>query len=316
MAPAISAGPYPWSAFMERDWQGGRLHTTAATAAPPHTVSLAESATGWWEFVRSAPDSRLKGLVAGRFGYRERAQASVRRRLAATSLIPVILSFGERLEVEEIAGGQGAGRSYESLVAGLQPGHALTRFTGSQLALNLYLTPLGVYRILGIPGSALAWGVHDLEDIAPNLASLPDRLASLPTWAERFAVVDEELARMADRGPEPDPLVDWLWHRLQASGGQLRISDLVARSGWSHRHVISRFREQIGVTPKVAASVIRFERASNALSSKQSSLVDVAAAYGYADQSHLTREFLRFAGDTPAKYASYHPSAAGAVSQL
>jgi hypothetical protein len=139
---------------MERDWGGGRTHTTAT----PPTVSLTDSATGWWEFVRSAPDSRLSGLVAGRCGYRERAQTSVRRRLAATSLIPVILSFGERLEVEEIADGQGAGRSYESLVAGFQPGHALTRFTGSQFALNLYLTPLGVYRILGIPGSALALG--------------------------------------------------------------------------------------------------------------------------------------------------------------
>jgi len=221
------------------------------------------------------------------------------------------------VEVEEIADGQGAGRSYESLVAGFQPGRALTRFTGSQFALNLYLTPLGVYRILGIPGSALAWGVHDLEDVAPNLASLPDRLASLRTWSERFAVVDEALARMADRGPEPDPLVDWVWHRLQASGGRVRVSDLVAKSGWSHRHVISRFRDQIGVTPKVAASVIRFERAATALSSKQSSLAGVAVAYSYADQSHLTREFARFAGDTPAAYsASYHPSASGAVGQL
>jgi hypothetical protein len=122
------------------------------------------------------------------------------------------------VEVEEIADGQGAGRSYESLVAGFQPSHALTRFTGSQFALNLYLTPLGVYRILGIPGSALAWGVHDLEDVAPNLASLPDRLASLRTWSERFAVVDEALARMADRGPEQDPLVDWVWHPAAGVG--------------------------------------------------------------------------------------------------
>ena len=51
---------------------------------------LTDSATGWWEFVRSAPDSRLSGLVAGRCGYRERAQTSVRRRLAATSLIPIL----------------------------------------------------------------------------------------------------------------------------------------------------------------------------------------------------------------------------------
>jgi len=135
-----------------------------------------------------------------------------------------------------------------------------------------YLTPLGVYRILGIPGSALARGVHHLEDVSPSLASLPDRLASLPTWGERFAVVDEVLVRMAER---------------------------------------------IGVTPKMAASVIRFEQAASALSSKQSSLVDLAAAYGYADQSHLTRKFVRFAGDTPAAYAaSNRPSVAGVIGQL
>jgi transcriptional regulator GlxA family with amidase domain len=109
---------------------------------------------------------------------------------------------------------------------------------------------------------------------------------------------------MAERGPEPDPLVEWVWHRLQASGGRVQISDLVARSGWRDRHVIARFRDQIGATPQVAASVIRFERAATALTAKKPNLAGVAVAYGYADQSHLTRELVRFAGDTPAAYAA------------
>ena len=54
----------------------------------------------------------------------------------------------------------------------------------------------------------------------------------------------------------------------------------------------------------MAASVIRFERAAIALSSRQFSPAELAVAYGYADQSHLTREFVRFAGDTPAAYAA------------
>jgi AraC-like DNA-binding protein len=316
--PSATSAGHPWSMLVEQDWGGGRVDTGAVDRVSPPTVSRVESATGWWEFVRSAPDPRLRGLVAGRVGYRERAQTNVPRRIPATSLIPVVLSFGQRLEVVELVDGEGAGRPYESLVAGFQPGHALTRFTESQFALNLYLTPLGVYRILGIPGSALARGVHDLDDVAPGLArSLPDRLASLPTWTERFALVDEVLVAMADRGPEPDPLVDWLWRRLQASGGRERISDLVTKSGWSHRHVISRFRDQVGVTPKTAASVIRFERASAALTSKQSSLAEAAIAHGYADQSHLTRDFVRFAGDTPSVYAaSRRPSPAGAIGKL
>ena len=304
MRSAISSGPYPWSAFMERDWRGGRPHRPAGDAVPTPAVSRVESATGWWEFVWGAPDPRLRGLVAGRSGYRERAQAPVQRRLPATSLIPVILSFGERLEVVEILDGQGAGRSYGSLVAGFQPGHALTRFSGAQFALQLYLTPLGAYRILGIPGSALAWGVHDLEDVAPRLArSLPDRLASLPTWTERFAMVDEVLTGLADRGREPDPLVDWVWHQLQATGGRVQIADLVAKSGWSHRHVVARFRDHVGVPPKTAAKVLRFERAAAAVASRKLSLAEVASRFGYADQSHLTRDFVRFAGNTPAVYA-------------
>jgi AraC-like DNA-binding protein len=317
MPRAISSGPHPWSGFIERDWGGGRLHRTAGDALPPPAVSRVESATGWWEFVRAAPDPRLRGLVAGRFGYRERTQAPIQRRLPATSLIPVVLSLGDRLEVVEVVDGQGAGRSYESLLAGFQPGHALTRITGAQFGLRMYLTPLGAYRILGIPGSALAWGVHHLEDIAPNVVrSLPDRLASLPTWAERFAVVDEVIAQMADRGREPDPLVEWVWRQLQASGGRVRIADLVAKSGWSHRHVISRFRDHVGVTPKIAANVVRFERAAAALVSQRWSLAEVAARYGYADQSHLTRDFVRFAGNTPAVHVgSYRPSAPGATGQ-
>ena len=318
MPPAISTGPHPWSGFMTRDWQGGQLHRAGKNAVQPPTVSRVDSATGWWEFVRAAPDPRLRGLVAGRVGYRERAQVALRRRLPATSLIPVILSFGERLEVVELVDGQGAGRSYGSLVAGFQPGHAVTQFTGAQFALQLYLTPLGAYRLLRTPGSALALAVHDLADVAPDLTrSLPDRLASLPTWAERFAVLDQVLAAMADRGREPDPLVTWVWHQLRASGGRVRITDLVAKSGWSHRHLISRFRDHVGVTPKTAANVIRFERAAAALTLKQSSLAELAVRYGYADQSHLTREFVRFAGDPPAVYAaSGRTSARGAIGQL
>jgi transcriptional regulator GlxA family with amidase domain len=118
---------------------------------------------------------------------------------------------------------------------------------------------------------------------------------------------------MVDRGPEPDPLVDWVWSRLQASGGRVQIADLVAKSGWSHRHLISRFRDHIGVAPKTAANVIRFERASAALTLKQLSLAELAVRYGYADQSHLTRDFVRFAGEPPAVYAA---SARGAIGQL
>jgi AraC-like DNA-binding protein len=278
--------------------------TAFADASPPVKVFRLDSATARSEFVRGAPDPRLRGLVASRCGYREWAQWPVRRRQPASSLIPVIISFGSRLDVIECVGGKAAGRSYGSFVVGFQPGYAITRFTGTQFGVQVDLTPLGAYRIFGIPGSALAHGTNELEDVAPELTgSFPDRLASLHTWSERLAVIDALLLAMAGRGREPDPLVHWLWNRLHASGGRARISDLVEKSGWSHRYVTARFREQVGVTPKAAAGVIRFERAAAALSAGVP-LADAAARYGYADQSHLTREFVRMAGTTPRAYTA------------
>ena len=274
------------------------------TTTAPVTVTRVESATGWWEFARRAPDRLLAGLVAGRCGYQEQCDGPLRRHLAAGSLVPLILSFGDRLDLLDKPGAEGAGRSYGSLVAGLHPGPAITQVSGTQLAVQVYLTPLGAYRILGVPGAALAHRVDDLADVAPGLAwSLPDRLASLPTWSQRLALVDEVLADMSDRGPEPDPLVSWLWSQLQASSGRVRIADLVERSGWSHRHVTARFHDQVGVTPKAAARLIRFERAARSLASRKP-LAEVAARHGYADQSHLTREFVGLAGHTPADYAA------------
>jgi AraC-like DNA-binding protein len=271
----------------------------------PVRMSRVESATGWWEFARrSSPGPGLAGLVARRTGYREWAPGARRRRQPASSLIPVILSFGDRLQVLELTGGQGADRSYRSFLAGLHPGAGLTQFSGTQFGLQVDLTPLGAYQILGIPGAELAHRVSSLDDIAPVLTrSLPDRLASLPTWGERFAVLDDVLARLAGRRCEPDPLVRWMWDQLRASGGQARIADLVERTGWSHRHVTARFRREVGLTPKAAASIIRFERAAAAVSSTRMPLAEVAVRYGYADQSHLTHEFVRLAGQTPAAYA-------------
>jgi AraC-like DNA-binding protein len=279
------------------------------TMAGPVTVSRVESATGWWEFVRNPASRPLAGLVAGRCGYREQAHGVLRRRMPASSVVPIVLSFGDRLDVLDVAGDEGAGRSYGSFVAGLHPGPAVTQFAGTQYGLQVDLTPLGAYRILGVPGSALAHRITDLAQVAPGLAgTLTDRLSSLSTWEQRFLLIDQVLLRMASRGPKPDPLVHWMWGQLEASGGRVRIADLVNRSGWSHRHVTSRFREQVGLTPKSAAKVVRFERAAAHLTCRAVSLADVATRYGYADQSHLTREFTRLAGDTPALYTTL-PSA-------
>lgn len=256
------------------------------------------------ELVRHRPHPSLAGLVAGIVGSSERADDPVERRQPAGSLLPLVVSFGDPLEILSLSDGEGAG-CYSSFVAGFMPGHATTRFVGTQRCVQAYLTPLGAYRLLGLPGQDLARRVTGLDEVAPFLGGpLPERLAETATWAGRIGMVEQALLSALDAGPEPEPSVVWLWNRIRDSGGQARIDELVDQTGWSHRHVTTRFRTQIGLSPKAAAGIVRFERAMACLGSKP--LSEIASKYGYADQSHFTRDVVRYSGEPPRVFLAAH----------
>ena len=259
--------------------------------------------------VRHAVHPGLRGLVAGMVGYREHSHEPVLRRQPAGSLVPVVLSFGPRLEIVHLSHGVGIGAK-DSFVAGPMPGHATTSFESSQHCLQVYVTPLGASRLFSAPASAIANQVVDLTDVIPDFdEGFRDRVWSAGRWDRRFALLDEALLGLAARSHEPDPMVAWMWRQIHTSHGSTRIADLVSETGMSHRHVTTRFTHVIGTTPKVAAAVVRFERAAAALH-HHDSIADVAVRYGYADQSHLTREVVRFSGDTPAQLrAARRPTA-------
>ena len=254
----------------------------------PHTVDL----------TRGATHPALAGLVAGMVGISESAPGEVVRRQPAGTLLPLVLSWGRPLDIVSLSAGQGTG-TYRSFVAGFMPGHVTTRFEEGQECVQVYLTPLGVQRILGVPGHELARRVVSVDEVVPGLGDgLADRLGSAPSWRERFGLVADALLELASHGREHDDVVAWMWGQVEASGGRVRVSDLVDRSGWSHRHVTTRFSEQIGITPKAAVGVVRFVNACADLG--RLPLAEVATRHGYADQSHLTREVVRYAGEPPA----------------
>lgn len=267
------------------------------------------------QLVRHPVAPQLRGLVAGIVGFDERADDVVERRQPAGTLLPLIVSFGDPLEVVRLSDGAGEG-TYSSFVVGIMPGHATTRFSGTQRCVQVYLTPRGAYRLLGLPGREIARHVVVLEEVAPRLGgSLPSRLESVATWDPRFELVEQALLEMVDGGGEPEPLVTWLWGQLLRTGGRARIDELVARTGWSHRHVTSRFHAQVGITPKAAAGIIRFERVMAALGSGP--LAELAAEHRYADQSHLTRDVVRYSGDPPrALLSAMRPTAYTALGTL
>jgi AraC-like DNA-binding protein len=161
------------------------------------------------------------------------------------------------------------------------------------------LAPLGAYKLLGPAVSEIGGTVVDLEDIAgADARRLSEQVQSARTWDERSRLLDDFLLDRAVHGPQPSPEVSHAWHLLMHSGGKTTIRTIAHEVGWSHKHLITKFKQQIGVTPYTAARLLRLSTVWRHFDDEQS-WVRIAAECGYADQAHLTREFRRFTGTTP-----------------
>ena len=94
-----------------------------------------------------------------------------------------------------------------------------------------------------------------------------------------------------------------MWRRVSLAQGRVRVERLADEVGWSRKRLWSRFRAQVGMTPKRVVQLVRFDRAAHLLAGGRSA-AEVAAETGYADQSHLHRDSTAFAGLTPAAVAA------------
>jgi AraC-like DNA-binding protein len=166
-------------------------------------------------------------------------------------------------------------------------------------AIAVRLAPLGAYKLLGPAVTEIGGTIVGLEDIVGTDAHrLSDQVQTARTWDERRRLLDDFLLDRATHGPQPSPEVTHAWHLLARSHGSDPISDIARQVGWSHKHLITKFKQQIGVTPHLAARLLRLSAVWRHLNDDQS-WARIAADCGYADQAHLTREFHRFTGTTP-----------------
>jgi AraC-like DNA-binding protein len=130
-----------------------------------------------------------------------------------------------------------------------------------------------------------------------------EQLREAPTWRRRYALVDHLLLGRLDAGARPSPEVARAWQLLVATAGAVPIARIADDVGWSHKRLASRFLRQIGLTPKKAARLVRFDAVLRRLDEHAPPPWGrLAAEAGYADQAHLVREFREFTGSTPTAF--------------
>jgi AraC-like DNA-binding protein len=263
-------------------------------SAPPIRVARHSSPLGRWELTARAALPAHGPHVLGYVGYREDSPGPFRRVEMPSGEVHLIISFGPRIRAPE---------PVRSFVAAPDPEHAVTEHDGEQHGVEVQLTPLGTRRLLGIPMHELAGRVIALEDVLGREArELEERLAGAPGWPARFALLDAAIARRLDAAAPLHASVEGAWRRLADTHGTVPVEALARDAGLSRRRMLDRFRDHVGLGPKVFARILRFRRAATLLERADGpSLCEVALMCGYFDQAHLNRDFRAFAGCTPTE---------------
>ncbi|MER7405016.1 helix-turn-helix domain-containing protein [Streptomyces sp. NPDC000070] len=256
----------------------------------------AESEPGW-DVVLPRDGVSLDGVRMA--GFRERAAGGLDMRVLPRPAVVVVIGLGESPFSVEGAHGR---QDLWSFAAALSPGRARIRAVGVE-CVEMRLSPRAAYTLLGVSPRELDGSVRGLDDLWGRAGSrLRERLAETPVWERRLTLVDRFLAERAARAPAMAPEVAAVWDTIVARRGRVRVGELADACGWSRKRLWSRFGDQIGLTPKRAAMLVRFDHAARALTAGANA-ADVALACGYVDQPHLHRDVLAFAGCTPTALA-------------
>ncbi|CAM3658734.1 helix-turn-helix domain-containing protein [Nocardiopsis rhodophaea] len=158
--------------------------------------------------------------------------------------------------------------------------------------------------VLGVPAHALRdqrvplaelWGAARARPLAGLIAGSPDPAAALEDIARR---------RLDQTGP-PDPELSAIANLARAG---TTVTETARALGIGERRLHRRCRSAFGYGPKTLSRILRMHRAL-AMARTGASWATTAAAAGYADQAHLTREVTALAGAAPTVLVP-HPAGA------
>ena len=277
-------------------WKGAPISLRRARVVSGGVVS---------ESAFRAPDPRLDDIILGEYqGWTESSTEVVRRREVPICAFPLIINFGAPFRFVDPARPVDGPRMLGTFAAGMYDSYVIVESRGDSCCIQVNFTPIGARLFFQLPLSELSNRSLGLDELYGDQSwRVVEALAEAGDWDWRFDLLDALIAKRIARARSPRREIQWAWRKLQETNGKLEIGDLAEELGWSHKHLIAQFRDQLGTPPKRLGRVLRFQRAIERIGACEAPRwVELAFDCGYFDQSHMIREFREFAGCTPEEY--------------
>ena len=249
-----------------------------------------------------APSATLSPFMRRATAYTVQGAGLSRQRELPNGSAVMVFNLSSELRVEDTAGRLHRFPHPTVFYSGPSDRYVVTETDGAQEGIVVELTLPGARRLLGRPLNELGDRMIALSDLlGPRADEILGRIVEAPSPAARLArleaAIEARFAEADDRGMRD---LEWAWNLQHAGGGQVPIAELADSIGCSRKHLSVRFDREFGLPPKLLARIMRFDRAIRIMRyGEVTSWSDLAARCGFADQAHMAREFVAFAGDPP-----------------
>ncbi len=179
------------------------------------------------------------------------------------------------------------------------------RYPGKEfLCIQIVFQPAGFHQITNIPSENLMNMYIDAEDIfGKSIQLVNEQLFHAKNYDEMIKITESFLNNLIRKNKTSKHPVDETGILMIKEEENFSIDNFLKSAYLSHRQFDRKFKERIGVPPKLFLQLSRFDKAFRLKNRfPQIDWLSIAIRCGYHDYQHLAKEYKSFTNFTPVQF--------------
>jgi AraC-like DNA-binding protein len=190
---------------------------------------------------------------------------------------------------------------YPIIVLGQQINKLNFHPTSEYLMVKVNFKPGALYRLLSIPNNELTDNFLDAGAVISNeISQINEQLANAMNYEQIIDIVNLYLLNKIKKVKQDTYPVEKVANYLLANPIQFSLDRLASEACLCPRQFDRKFKEHMGIGPKLFSRIVRFNQAYQFKEANPSaSWFSIAIQAGYNDYQHLVKDFKEFTNVTP-----------------
>jgi AraC-like DNA-binding protein len=188
-----------------------------------------------------------------------------------------------------------------SIISGQVVGRQNLHIGNDYIVFKIIFFPGALFRLTQIPLTKITNDNIDAESVfSKEIRIVNEQLCNEDNFGSMIGIVENFLSDLIRKSKIEYNSVDEMARILLEKPGKYSMDRLAKESCLCMRQFQRRFKERLGVSPKLFARISRFDKAYRLKDNNPGSdWLSIAMETGYHDYQHLVKDFLEFADVLP-----------------